>query len=468
MKYLIIIPILAILAYLSSLKYYFSQDDFIHLSASKISSFPEFLNFFNPFYQFPDMFFYRPLSTQAYFFINQSLFGLNPLPFRIEAIIIHAINSWLFYLIIKHVWKNQKVALLSGIFYGVSAVHFLSIFYISGFQEVIRAFFIFLSILFFFKFKDTQKPQAFIGSMLCFIAALLCKENSLVLPALLPILEIMRKNSSLKETFRDNIKLVIPFLVISVAYLVFRIISIQTVFEKGGYNASFSILDISQNLKWYLLWSFGLPEVLSTYPSLKPDSLIQFGKDLRFGNLVLILASIFTLIVLFLSVTCRFSKKLLTFSALIFLVSISPALILQGHRYPYYLNVSLLGFLPILSLILNQKGFKNILATAGIIIFIALQFFSLALSEDSHWTTHRSEVAEFYNQNFTKDYPTLPENSTVIFVGEGNIPKELSVTLAYHYSLSLWYPGKIKEVKYLTPNEAKNWPQAILYPISLY
>lgn len=461
---LIIIPILAVLAYLSSLKYYFSQDDFIHLSAGKISSLGEFLNFFNPFFEFPDMFFYRPLSTQVYFFVNQTLFGLNPFAFRIEAVIIHAINSWLFYLIIKQVWKNQKIALLSGIFYAVSATHFLSIFYISGFQEVLRSFFIFLSILMFFKFKDGQKKYL-IGSILTFIAALLCKENSIVLPALLPILEIIRKNSSLKQVFKENLKPIIPFLIVSVAYLILRIIGIQTLFDSGGYSASFSVLDIFQNLKWYLIWSLGLPEVLSTYPSLKPDSLIQFGKDLLHGNLVLILSILLGVIILFLSLSTRFSKKI-AFSALLFLISIAPALILQGHRYPYYLNVALLGFLPILSLIFDQKGFKNILATAGIIIFIALQFFSLKLSEDSHWTTHRSEVVEYYHQNFTKDYPTLPDNSTVVFVGEGNTPKELSVTLAYHYSLSLWYPGKIKEVKYLTPEEAKNWPQAIVYPIT--
>ena len=467
MKFLIIIPALALLAYFPSLNYYFSQDDFIHLSASKISSIPEFLNFFNPFFEFPDMFFYRPLSTQVYFFVNQSLFGLNPLPFRIEAILIHVINSLLFYFIVKSVWKNPKIAFLSGMFYAVSATHFLSIFYISGFQEVFRAFFIFLSILLFFKFKGGQKKYL-LGSILSFIAALLCKENSIILPAILPILEIIRKNSSLKAAFKENLKPIVPFFIISVVFLAIRVIGIQTVFEQGGYSASFSILDLFQNLKWYILWSFGLPEVLSTYPSLKPNSLLQFGKDLSPGNLVLALSSLLGVIMLFLAFTTRLPKKLLIFNLLIFLITTSPALILQGHRYPYYLNISLLGFLPLLSLLFDQKGLKNILAMVGIIVFVTLQFFSLRLSEDSHWTTHRSKVAEYYYQSLTKNHPTLPENSTVVFVGGGRAPKELSVALTYHYALSLWYPGKIKEIKYLTPEEAKNWPQATLYPITLY
>ncbi len=459
MKHLWVIASLGLLAYFSSLKYYFSQDDFIHLSASKISSLPEFLNFFNPFYQFPDMFFYRPLSTQVYFFINQSLFGLNPLPFRIEAIIIHAINSLLFYFVVKQVWKSPKIALLSAIFYAVSAVHFLSIFYISGFQEVFRTFFIFLSILMFFKFQNGQKKYL-LGSILAFIAALLCKENSIVFPGLLLILGKMCKGT--------NIKLIIPFVVIAILYLSLRIVGLQTLFQQGGYNVSFSILDIFQNLKWYLIWSFGLPEVLSTYPSIKLDSLIQFSKDLPYGNLVLMLSILLGVVLLILSITVRIAKRNLILSVLIFLISIAPALILQGHRYPYYLNVASLGFLPILSSLFDQKGYKNILAIAGITIFIALQFFSLRLSEDSHWTTHRSNVAEYYHQSFTRDYPTLPDSSIVVFVGEGKASKELSVALAYHYSLSLWYPNKVKEVKYLTTNEARKLTPSIVFPIAIY
>src|SRR5690242_2019432 len=106
----------------------FSQDDFIFLYWSKANNLKEFLNFFNPFTHPKDIFFYRPLSTQLYYFLNQKFFGLNPLPFQVEAFLFHFLNSFLFYLITLKLWRNKKVAVLSGFLYAISAIHFLSLF----------------------------------------------------------------------------------------------------------------------------------------------------------------------------------------------------------------------------------------------------------------------------------------------------------------------------------------------------
>ena len=65
-----LIIIIGILFYFPIFYYGFSQDDFIHLSASRVNSIGEVLNFFNPFARFPDIFFFRPLATQFWFFIN--------------------------------------------------------------------------------------------------------------------------------------------------------------------------------------------------------------------------------------------------------------------------------------------------------------------------------------------------------------------------------------------------------------
>lgn len=467
-----IVSLLVFIADFPSLKYGFSQDDFIHLSASQASSAQEFLNFFNPFYQYPDIFFYRPLTTQVYFFINKTLFGLNPVPFHIESLILHLVNSILFFLIIKKIWQNKNIAFVSALFYAVSAAHFLSLYYISAFQQVCRTFFIFLSILMFFKYQDTKQKSAYLGSLIAFLAALLSKETSIVLPLLFLPLEILRnRTGKLKTITQMAIKSTIPFVVVVLIYGIVRFTGLQSVFNEGSYNTTFSFSDILQNLKWYIIWSLGLPEILSTYPSLKPDSLLQFGKDLPFGFLVLILSALVGIISLLLLPSFKqLTKRMLFASAAIFLLSLSPILILSQHRYPQYLDLAFMGLLPIPALLFSQKTtLKRFLGVIGILTFIALQLLSLKLSEQTHWTTHRAKIADKYYRDFINTYPTLSNNTTVVFVGTKQAAYELSITLAQKYGLSVWYPEKIKDVRYLTIESlGEGETKTIIYPITAY
>lgn len=461
------------IAYFPSLKYGFSQDDFIHLSASQASSVQEFLNFFNPFYQYPDIFFYRPLTTQVYFFINDALFGLNPVPFHIEALILHLINSLLFFLIVERIWSNKSIAFISALFYAVSAAHFLSLYYISAFQQIGRTFFIFLSILMFFNYQDNKKKTIYIGSLIAFIAALLSKETSIILPLLILLpLEVFRnRTENLIAVFKKTIKSITPFVAVALVYIIVRFTGLQSVFNEGSYNTTFSFLDILQNLKWYVIWSFGLPEILSNYPSLKPNSLLQFGKDLPFGYLVLLLFVFMGIISLLLLPTIkRLTKKILILSAAIFLISISPVLVLNQHKYPQYLDLALIGFLPILAWLFYQTTtLKRFLGIMGIVFFIMLQFLSLKLSEQTHWTTNRAKIADRYHKDFMRLYPSFPDDTTIVFAGTKQSTYELSITLAQKYALSVWYPGKVKDVIYTTSELSNGSNTKIInYPITAH
>src|SRR3990167_4394159 len=88
--FLIVLTIFGTLVYLPSIKYGFSQDDFIHIAASRVSSFAGAIGFFNPLAKFPDIFFYRPLSTQLYFFTNDKLFNLSTFVLHSQGLLFHA------------------------------------------------------------------------------------------------------------------------------------------------------------------------------------------------------------------------------------------------------------------------------------------------------------------------------------------------------------------------------------------
>ncbi len=433
MMFLILIAFGGIISYFSIFNYGFSQDDFIHLSAVSINNFSQFLNFFNPWATHPDIFHFRPLTTFLYFFVNNQLFGLNALPFRIEALALHLVNGFLFYLIIKEIWRDRKIAIISGLFYTVSAIHFLSLFYISAFQQIGAAFFIFLSIYLFFK-------NRYLLSHIAFIAALLSKETSIILPVLIFLLEF------LKQRERPKIKIFIPYFVIAAIYLTIRLVGIQTTLSQGEYSLSLTPAQALENLKWYFLWSFGLPEIISTYPSLK-SFIPQFIKDFNLGVWIALSWIVFLISTLLLFKRSYLDLKNITVSGAVFILTLLPVLFLKDHKYPQYLDLAYLVFIPFFVRLYNGKGFRQILTIVAIISYMSLQILSIRLSESTHWTTHRSLVAQFYHQELEKK--DLPAGATVVFTGTYDQIRELSNALAGKYAPKVWFPGKINEVKYL-------------------
>lgn len=460
----LVITVLVFITFSPSLIYWFSQDDFIHLSASRAGNINELINFFNPFSSFPDIFFYRPLTTQFYFFINHSLFGLNTIPFHLEALAIHILNAILFYLIILEVWKDKKIAALSAILYSVSAVHFLSIYFISSFQEIGRATFMFLSILLFIR-------KHYIYSVITYLAALLSKETSIILPIIILGVEILRNSEDMVSTIKVTLKQLLPYFILVGLYLVLRFFQIQKIFTEGGYQTDFSYLSIMQNLKWYLLWSFGLPEIISTYPSINISGVIQFMKDFSLSSTIVISFTILIISIFVFSTIFKkhFSKKTIISSLIIFFGSLIPVLPLGNHHYPSYLNITLLTFLPILAMLyIKLIKISKILVIISLTSFIILQLSSIELSRQTHWTTHRSKIAKQYFQIIKNTHPDLPGSSTIVFQGSEQEAKELSITLAKHYGLNIWYPGKTLTVKYQTVNEIISLPGPIIIPITTY
>ncbi len=449
--------------YFSSIFYGFSQDDFIHHNASRISTFPEFLNFFNPFHQFPDIFFYRPLATQVYFFLNSSLFGLNPIPYHLESLSLHILNGVLFYLISYKLFKDKKVALLAAVLYVTSAIHFLSLFYISSFQQLARTFFMFLSVTFYIEHIDKKRSIFLLGSVLSFIGALLSKETSIILPFLFPLIEIIRGRENPLKILKFQVKSLIPFFVVLVSYIILRIIGIQSVFQQGSYDLSFSLANALQNLKWYIIWASGLPEILATYPSLGVNSLIQFIKDFSeakfiLGALGLLILSLIIFVFghlnNFYHVVRNVKLKDLIAYVLLFLIPLLPVLFLKGHKYPQYLDFSFIALLPLVSMFLIKFFYqKKIFASITILSILLLQFFSLKLTENTHWTTHRSMISDYYHNNITEKYKNPAENSSIVLIGNKKALDEVSHALAGKYAFLAWYPNKIKDVSFLESEE---------------
>lgn len=438
-----------------SLKYFFFQDDFLHLKTTIIGNFSDFLSFFKP----PEeAIYYRPLSLQIYFFLTQLIFGLKPIFFRLIAFIFFLMNVFLVKKLITKLTKNIFIGFSVSFLYGISSCHFITLFWICEFSLILGMFFFLLSLLCY--------PRKL--SWLFFSLGLLSHELIIILPVLLFFYWLIFK--------KDNIKNLTPFLIIGFLYLVFRFI-IFPIPLKGTYSPVLNIKTLNIFL-WYFLWSLNLPEELKyqAFSSIliRKEFILTFLNDCLIWGAFLLVIFIFSFILPFFNFeqnsglqarskknfarkkyimdirVLRFiikkpgvpkeTKKILLFGLLWFLIAVFPLLLTPFHQYPMYLIFALPG----LYLILISWVFLNLkksLIALFLVSFFFVSFKTVRFTEKTHWVVREANQAERII-NKGKTYPN--DKKTVFFL---NDDPELKAALNDQDALKVFF-GENTQVFY--------------------
>lgn len=140
-KYLFSIIAVSLLLFLPSIFNFFSSDDWFHLRLVQIYSLREFANFFSFTPTAQSAAFYRPLSTQVFFYIFYHLFGLNPIPYHLFVLACFGYSLYLVYtfsVLLFSSDQRQKTSdlrpLLVTLFYAFSVTNFSRIYFLSIFD----------------------------------------------------------------------------------------------------------------------------------------------------------------------------------------------------------------------------------------------------------------------------------------------------------------------------------------------
>ena len=138
--------------YWPSLSLPFIQDDWSLLNAFRTQDTPSMLKLI---FAYENTLFYRPLS-KIYFWLMYEIWGAQPTPFHVMALIVHVLNSCLVALIINIVTRNWLVSYLTAIVYAAAiAIHLDPLAWTAGFYDVGGAFFFFTSIWLFLRNRPT-------------------------------------------------------------------------------------------------------------------------------------------------------------------------------------------------------------------------------------------------------------------------------------------------------------------------
>lgn len=395
---LLFVFLISFIIYFPSLFTFYTHDDFFLLKISKANSLGEFFNFFN-FTQGPEgLGVYRPLTTQAFYFLSNSVFNLNPFALHVISFITFFLVIYFVYKLVNMITRNDSMAVFAAFLYATSATHYGHLYYLGTYQELGLAVFCLLTVILFIKFVGKGNLKYYFLSVIAYVLALLSKETAIIIPGVLVLVYGFLK---LRKDKVIQIKKVIlalsGFVVILLVYLYFHFF-LYGLAQGESYIWDFSSRFIN-TLVWYGLWSLNLPEMLVDFvgPGLRfnPNLFRFWSKEitpifLLFGA---VMTSISYLILKVRKILKKEDFQIIIFSLFWFVLTLVPVLFLPLHKFTYYLTIPLIGVVLAISYLIEKANKTNIFKLVFASIWIYLSIFTLQLTKETHWISQGAEVA---------------------------------------------------------------------------
>jgi len=412
--FVILLLVLVIAAlYGPGLRDYFVSDDFVNIEYSKLNSLQDILGFLTPIGR---LWFYRPV-IQILFGLDYSIFGLNPVPYHLQSLVLHCLNTGLVYLLALRLGEGkQLVGLTSAVVFASNWRHDESVWWISSMGDLLAAFFILLTNLLFLAYLSDKRKGIYVVSIGTFVLALLSKESAISLPLLLFLCGIfMLRSRGLVD--RRFVRALLLYLGPFVLYLLF-----QYKTDRISRAAGVAGTDLFSNLLRF--------NTYSQWPIYFYGNLISLGR-LILHNQLIGLAALGSLIGLFLFGYLRrhyllsfgIAWSMLTSVVYLSFTSADSTILYAPNRYFYIPSIGFaiaVGFAALWStrFLDNTKLWKSrlsLLVPVALGIIVGLS--SVKLIREGHaWRQAGGTVETILDQVQTL-YPELPGGCRLCFVG---------------------------------------------------
>ena len=180
--------------------------------------------------------FYRPVANLT-FALNWYLGGDNPPGYHLVNLTLHAINTILLYLLILQLLETPSmngrydkeaahfIAIVGALIWSLNPIQTQAVTYIVQRMAVLSAFFYLMGI---YLYLDLRQGSArrwqvfpFLGCLLCYLLAVGSKENAIMLPGSLLLVEWLFISSSFTEIFkRKELKWVLGTIAVASLFLI--------------------------------------------------------------------------------------------------------------------------------------------------------------------------------------------------------------------------------------------------------
>ncbi|HEV7682267.1 MAG TPA: tetratricopeptide repeat protein [Pyrinomonadaceae bacterium] len=167
--------------------------------------------------------YYRPLFS-IYLTVNYQLFGLWEPGWHLINLLVHTTATVLVYYLLQRLSRDNVVALLAALLFGVHPAHVESVSWISGIPDPLAALFYIPSMIWYVRYREEGDRKWLVASVVAFGMSVLCKETPLALPMVLAAWEFtrMKGEKSWASRIKKIIPQMVPYAIVGAVYLAIR------------------------------------------------------------------------------------------------------------------------------------------------------------------------------------------------------------------------------------------------------
>ncbi|EKD90378.1 MAG: hypothetical protein ACD_31C00005G0004 [uncultured bacterium] len=424
----ILLTIILLLINWQAVNSYFSQDDFFHLRQVLDKNFFDLPKFFLPWNDLGYAF-YRPLSREVLGFFMYNLFGLNPFPYHLLNMTVILLIGMLLYRLVGLWVENKFVQLIAVMFYILSAVHNVELYYLSSIQTLLASMFSLVSLINYSKYLMNGERRNYFISVVFFLFGLFSHESAVVTLAIIALFRVFFEkelNLGISVKVFNDLKWFLGVALFRVIIYLF----ITQLPREAVYAPSFLLKNILNTTSWYVLWVIGLPEMLVDFMTLTLSFNPNFFKWYpNYAYFAFPALSVFILAFIYFAITSKkvfLSKNLILF-VLAFFVSLLPYIFFPMHKFIYYLSLPSVFFSAALGILIGSNFRDNkkerLILFISFLSFTIVSFNTALINKDTYWASKRAKAAQVLVSKTKKEYPSPPKNSVFFIKNDPNYPE---------------------------------------------
>ncbi|UCH84268.1 MAG: hypothetical protein JSW50_00855 [Candidatus Latescibacterota bacterium] len=307
-----VVAVAAVVCFFPVTKYFFLQDDFILLEDAAFKPNTAFAAVFE---SNPGLF--RPLTKVAYFAAMYKWAGLNPLPYHIVSLLLHVINIFLFFHLLRRFKIGAQGAMIVTALFALNVAFLDVLAWICCVQQLAALMFLLLGLHWGVRAIETKSIKFILPAIGVYVLALMSMEQTYALALILFLYAFQHtKTGGFQTRLRTAAIDTAPFLAVMLLYFIF-FLGWKGLPGGGPYQLHIGA-NVVSNILTYLDWVFDLSVVM-------PFVTDVAGSGLTATHLVIVGLVAYGL--------ARGREQIVVFALSFYFLTLLPVLFLDKHAF---------------------------------------------------------------------------------------------------------------------------------------
>jgi hypothetical protein len=317
------IVLFVLVCYWPLTRFYLAQDDFVLLERADHGIREALSPFFN---LRPGQF--RPITKGFYFLATWPAFGLNPVPYHVVSILLHALNAVLVGAVLRRLDVSRLVSWLGAVVFAAHLCHLEAIAWASCVQQLIGGACVFAAMMLGLDALAGKGRRSAAGAAIAYALALGSYEQTIAAPFVLIAWQCLREGG--RAAWRAARGPLLPMLGLFGVYAVYAFV-LRGMPDSGPYVMGIGS-NVRDNLRDYTGLAFSF---WHQYPA--------YGLNVGFAA-----ANAAWIGIILLHLVLR-SPRALLFGCLSFVAFLGPVLFTTAHTHSFHLYVPAIGVMFLLA-----------------------------------------------------------------------------------------------------------------------